>query len=174
MRALNAIADTGGVRIEWLLTGNGPMTGSASHGKDQEAITIEMLDVRVSAGDGEWVLEEVSLGQFVLDQPYFQREIGLDPALCRIVKVSGDSMEPTFRSGDPVLVNLAENQQPADGIWVIRIGLGTFVKRLQFMLGGTVRVVSDNPAYQDQVLDLTEEQPDFQMIGRVVWSPRLH
>jgi len=130
--------------------------------------------VRVSAGDGEWVLEEVPVGQFVLDLPYFQREIGLDANRCRVVKVSGDSMEPTFRSGDPVLVYLGENQQPADGIWVIRIGHGTFVKRLQFMLGSTVRVVSDNPAYQDQVLDLTEEQPDFQMIGRVMWSPRLH
>ena len=60
-----------------------------------------------------------------------------------------------------------------DGIWVIQQGAEVLVKRLEFLADGTVRVISDKVAYAVQVLDLKEEQPDFRLVARVVWSPRL-
>ena len=34
-----------------------------------------------------------------------------------------------------------------------------------------MRMISDNPHYAEQSVDMNEGQPDFQIIGRVVWSP---
>jgi phage repressor protein C with HTH and peptisase S24 domain len=96
-----------------------------------------------------------------------------DPRYVRVEQVVGDSMEPTFRAGDPVMVRLDHPQPRVDGIWVVQQSGGVLVKRLQFLAGGTVRVISDNPAYREQVLDLKVEQPDFRLVGRVVWTPKL-
>lgn len=118
-------------------------------------------------------VEESEKGVFQFDEPYFRRHVGLDPRHVRVVQVVGDSMEPTFRADDPAMVQLAHPQPRVDGIWVIQQGAGVLVKRLQCLAGGTVRVISDNAAYAVQVLNRKEEQPDFRLVGRVVWSPRL-
>lgn len=71
------------------------------------------------------------------------------------------------------MVRIAHPQPRVDGIWVIQQADGVLLKRLQFLADRTARVISDNPAYQEQRLDLKEEQPDFRLVGRVVWSPRV-
>jgi phage repressor protein C with HTH and peptisase S24 domain len=89
-----------------------------------------------------------------------------------VITVDGDSMEPTLRTGDTVLVDFGQNQPgDKDGIYVIRTGNGLQVKRLQVELGRPVRlsVLSDNPAYQPQ-RNLSAE--DIQVIGRVIWLGR--
>jgi phage repressor protein C with HTH and peptisase S24 domain len=172
---LHRISETLKASASWLLNGEGPMfrDGAAASPAPAGVVSIVELDVQVSAGDGSVPVEESEKGVFQFDEPYFRRHIGLDPRYVRVVQVVGDSMEPTFRAGDPVMVDLAQPQHPADGIWVIQQGAGVLVKRLQFLAGGTVRVISDNAAYAVQVLNLKEEQPDFRLVGRVVWTPKL-
>ena len=172
---LHRISETLKASANWLLNGEGPMfrDGAAAAPSPAGVVSIVELDIQVSAGDGSVPVEEAEKGVFQFDEPYFRGHIGVDPRHARIVRVVGDSMEPTLRAGDPVMVDLTQPQHPADGIWVVQQGAGVLIKRLQFLAGGKVRVISDNQAYAVQELNLGEEQPDFRLVGRVVWIPKL-
>lgn len=155
------------VSIDWLLFGEGQRNVT-----DGDTIMIPHLDVRVSAGDGELIQTEEEKGKFPFDRNYFKRALKIDPRHAVMVDVVGDSMLPTFAPGDPVMVDIAQPQSIVDGVWVVRIDDATLVKRIQHLPGGTLRVTSDNPSYEPFTFDMKEEQPDFALIGRVVWAPR--
>ena len=93
------------------------------------------------------------------------REQGLDPSMLSSIVVAGDSMEPTLRDGDEILVDRSPLAW-RDGIHVVRAGDALLVKRLDTGRPGTLALVSDNPAYR--VIELPPE--DVQVIGRVVWK----
>jgi phage repressor protein C with HTH and peptisase S24 domain len=99
--------------------------------------------------------------------------VGVDPRQVVMVAVEGDSMLPTLAPNDLVMVNLTKPQKMVDGLWVVRLGQTTLVKRVQSLPKNLLRVVSDNPAYQEFQMDMNEEQPDFELVGRVVWAPRV-
>jgi phage repressor protein C with HTH and peptisase S24 domain len=82
-----------------------------------------------------------------------------------VIAVEGDSMEPTLRDGDEILVDRTPRPLRA-GIHVIRLDDVLLVKRLEAAAGGQVRVISDNPAYRPSERGATE----IEMIGRVVWK----
>ena len=73
----------------------------------------------------------------------------------------GDSMEPTLCEGDSVIVDVSEKTVRRDGMYVIRIGDGLFVKRVQIPPRG-LRLLSDNEFYKP--IDTTEE--DIAIVGR--------
>ena len=58
-----------------------------------------------------------------------------------------------------------------DGIYVMRYDNNLLVKRLQMLLGGIIRVKSDNSMYDPW--EITKSQLDGEelaLIGRVVWT----
>lgn len=136
-------------------------------------VALPELNVRLSAGDGEVVLDEEPVGHFHIDAAYFAQELGVPPSQVRVVRVQGDSMEPTFRSGDPVAVWIAKDQPRVDGIWVLEWAGAVHVKRVAFR-GRELQAHSDNDRYPPMHFDLSEEQPDWHLVGRAIWSPRLH
>ena len=63
------------------------------------------------------------------------RREGLNPDMCRIIRVVGESMEPTLPDGCSILVN-HEKRKPADGrIFVIRTEDELIVKRTLYSKG---------------------------------------
>jgi len=162
------------VRADWLLFGQGPMfNGETDEGKPSNEVRIPWMDVQASAADGA-VLGEVEKASWRFNADFFRRWIGLPPERCVLLETCGDSMEPTLQANQPVVVYVDKSQALTDGLWLVRIGSFLFVKRLQVLLGGTLSIVSDNPAYAEQKVTLTAESPDFAVIGRVVWSLRTH
>lgn len=90
--------------------------------------------------------------------------------LC-IVTGFGDSMQPLFNPGDPLLVDIGVRSVDFDSIYFFRIGNDGYVKRLQRIpteRGLVLRARSENPAYEP--FDITEKM-DFEVLGRVlkVW-----
>lgn len=84
--------------------------------------------------------------------------------------VDDDSMEPTLRSGDHVLVEPTADQMRGDGIYVIKMSGGLAIKRVVFTPEGDyVSVMSDNSVYpsHDQV-----SRSSIGLVGRVVWVGR--
>ena len=66
-------------------------------------------------------------------------------AACRIMRVTGDSMEPTLPNGSTALVNLANGHRQGGKIFVIRVGEDVIVKRSVLDPdAGWLLVVSDN------------------------------
>ena len=63
-----------------------------------------------------------------------------------------------------MLVN--RTRQRGDGVFIIRIGEALRVKRLQWLADGTLRISSDNPLYQPEVLNPADyDEAQFAIIG---------
>lgn len=113
---------------------------------------ISLYDMPVSAGVGEFLSESTGSEIFIPDAPKTREA---DYAL----RISGDSMEPKYRSGDVLLVESCDYVAEGElGIFVLD-GSGFFKK-----YGGD-RLISLNPAYAPIMLK------DFERVtccGRVV------
>jgi phage repressor protein C with HTH and peptisase S24 domain len=77
----------------------------------------------------------------------------------------GDSMEPTIRSGEVVLIDRSHmSPRMGDGIWAIAWGEVNMIKRLRPMPNGTIEVHSDNSV----VRPTTASEGELHVIGRVI------
>lgn len=84
--------------------------------------------------------------------------------------VDDDSMEPTLRSGDHILVEPTGDRMRGDGIYVIKMPSGLAIKRIVFAPSGqTVDILSDNPVYPGHE---KVGRSGIALIGRVIWVGR--
>ncbi|KQT33370.1 hypothetical protein ASG29_04745 [Sphingomonas sp. Leaf412] len=124
-------------------------------------VTIPWLAVAAAAGSGVVAAEERVLRGLPLARATL-RDLGVAPPDASVIAVAGDSMAPTLLDGDRVLVDRADRRIPAAGaVFVIRRDEVLSVKRL-LAGGGSIRVVSDNPAFAAEVLS----PHDVTVIGR--------
>lgn len=114
-----------------------------------ESIVIDVLDVKASAGNGSTgdLVEVVSKLHYVPEQfhLYFN---GIDPEYLRVINIKGDSMSPTFTSGDMIFVDIGVTYFDGDGVYVFTYNGHLYVKRLQ-MAGDRLIVISDNTTYKE-------------------------
>jgi hypothetical protein len=90
----------------------------------------------------------------------------------RIVTVIGDSMEPTFRAGERLIVDTADRMPSPPGIFVIRDGNGLAINRVQIVPKSKpvrVKVSCENTKYEGY--ESTLENADIK--GRVIGQWRL-
>jgi phage repressor protein C with HTH and peptisase S24 domain len=81
----------------------------------------------------------------------------------------GDSMEPTLRDGDIVIVDTAQNAvNSQDRVWCIGHGDLGMIKRLRARPDGGIEIMSDNSA----VSSFIAYDGEVQIIGRVVFIGR--
>ena len=127
-------------------------------------IDVPRLPHNASAGPGALAGDEEPFGAFRFAARWLRGQ-GLDPAMLSTIAVRGDSMEPTLRDGDEILVD--ETPRPLrDGIHVVRLDDALLVKRIDTARAGVVQLVSDNRAYS-----VIEVPPgEVVVIGRVVWK----
>ncbi|WP_225204609.1 S24 family peptidase [Novosphingobium huizhouense] len=125
---------------------------------------IPRLPLGASAGPGAMAGEEIPAGRLRFNNRWLKGQ-GLEPANLSVIEVEGDSMEPTLRDGDEILVDRSPRPMRA-GVHVIRLDDVLLVKRLESGPAGTIRVISDNPAYPRMERAVTE----VEIVGRVVWK----
>lgn len=129
-----------------------------------EWVDVPRLALGASAGAGAMTAEEQPIGAFRFSSRWLRGQ-GFDPAMLSAIVVAGDSMEPTLRDGDEILVDRA--QRPLrDGVHVVRVDDALLVKRIDTSRPGVLTLISDNPSYRPLELP----PPDVQVIGRVVWK----
>ncbi|AIT79130.1 hypothetical protein JI59_04575 [Novosphingobium pentaromativorans US6-1] len=82
---------------------------------------------------------------------------------------AGDSMEPTLRDSDLLLIDCSQqNLNISDKIWAITYaGLGA-IKRLRALPNGGVEMMADNP----HVSNATAYDDEMHILGRVVATVR--
>lgn len=159
-----------GLSIDYILSGEGEQTHDWSSSlpalsADQRRIPI--FDIAASAGDGASVLLETPSAFATFPADYLA-SLGTSDQL-QIIRITGDSMEPEYRSGDQVMVDRSQNKL-REGVHVIRLDQELVLKRIQLLGGGGVRLISNNPKYQPEEKRLDEA--GFEVIGRVVWTGR--
>lgn len=146
-----------------------PVIARPNARRGADFVRIPRLTVGASAGPGAFDAGEVGLDDFILDARSV-RALG-DAGMLSMIRVSGDSMEPTLGDGDDILVDRSDAaDRVRDGIYVLRFDDALNVKRIAMNPEGrrfTVR--SDNPAYPSWP-DCDPARIDI--IGRVVWVGR--
>ncbi|HZU62418.1 MAG TPA: LexA family transcriptional regulator [Novosphingobium sp.] len=134
-----------------------------SHGPGRW-VDVARLALDASAGPGAVPQGEAAVGILRFSAAWLRAQ-GLDPAQVAAMAVAGDSMEPTLRDGDEILVD--RRRRPLrDGVYVLRRGDSLLVKRVAASGAGRLLLISDNPAYPPIDLPAGEVVP----IGRVVWK----
>ncbi len=76
-----------------------------------------------------------------------------------IIRITGDSMSPTYRDGACLLVDAAVRHPSPPGAYVLWDGSSHIVQRCQVVLSSNpplVRVISDNEAYETQIVPASE------------------
>jgi DNA polymerase V len=138
------IADTLGVSLD-ILAGREFIVPS---GKPVDLTGFDVatfVPQRVSAGGGQQMLE-LAPEDLVQRAPYPEK---WGKALLA-VEVRGDSMtRVNIFDGD--IVYFKPGDIRADGIYVIQLDGGVFVKRLQFSMAGKITIHSENAKYEDLV-----------------------
>lgn len=129
-----------------------------------EWVDVPRLALGVSAGSGAMAAGEESIGAFRFSSRWL-RDHGLNAAMLSAIEVIGDSMEPTLRDGDEILVDRSPGPL-RDGIHVVRLDETLLVKRLDTSRAGRIALISDNRSYQPVEVDAL----DAQVVGRVVWK----
>lgn len=181
---LVAIAKAAGVRLEWLVTGEGPMReGEApppARGPYKEVSaqpagwsTIPLYDVEAAAGPGAVVEREKVLAWLAFRDDWL-RDREIRPGRAAIIQVRGDSMEPFIRRGDWLLLDLAAAEREFDeGIWAVWYD-GLTVKWVTRGKGRGFVLRSENSLYEPIYVS-REEAADparFRLIGLVRWMCR--
>ena len=134
-------------------------------------VTVARSPVRVSAGPGAINDAELAKPYFGFEERWLKALTSTPPGKLSIIRVEGDSMEPTLRAGDDILVDPEDcAERLRDGIYVLRVDDALVVKRIALHpFARRVTVQSDNPAYPDWPdCDIG----DVHCIGRVIWAGR--
>jgi len=88
-----------------------------------------------------------------------------------LMDVRGDSMEPTLKDGDTVLIDQSEKEILDGRIYVVTLGDELRVKRVQKGWDGIV-LTSDNPRYSD-IHIAARDLEAFKVHGRVRWVGKI-
>ncbi len=169
---LQALCKVLGVGMEYFQEDSADSAGNIL-GFDQEKgipVQFSMIEKKkgaISAGAGLIASSEVDF-QLAFRKDWLEK-FGREEQLF-VMRVEGDSMEPTLVENDMVLINRNETTVgPGGGIFAIKWADLSLVKRLQLNPStGSISVISDNSKYNV----ITEPQDVFQIEGRVIWFGR--
>lgn len=182
------IARTLGVSADWLASGQGEMRGEQNREpsniresslkaavwedmeKDEdEFVEIPVLNVSLAAGDGSCELEESSEFALVFRRYYLKR-MGVPEKAAKLVRVSGQSMEPTLHDGDVVGVNMQDNVIRDGKTYAICQSDLLRVKTLIATPNSVIIRSINREEYPDEVMDRDEFAKNVRVIGKVFWS----
>jgi phage repressor protein C with HTH and peptisase S24 domain len=154
-------------QVDEQVLGGPPSTGETT----DKLVRVARLDVGASAGPGALPGEEASVGYMAFEERWVRQVTSGKAADLSMIKVQGDSMEPTLSDGDDLLVDTSDSAaRLRDGIYVLRREETVIVKRIALNpLARRMTIKSDNPAYPDWP-DCDLETLD--VVGRVVWAGR--
>jgi len=105
-RKLSAIAKFFSVTEEFLRFNNLEI-------KNNRVFNFDLLDIQASAGTGVALLDESVVQSISIDKDKFQELFKCAPTdSMKIINIKGDSMTPTFKDNDFILVDIANILYP--------------------------------------------------------------
>lgn len=129
-----------------------------------DIVEIEEIDLRFGMG-GTYLDQHVNAETRQFSRAWLKNFTNAQPEHLVWTIGDGDSMEPTIRSGEVILIDKSQTKPlMGDGIWAAAFGEIGIVKRLLPMPDGTVQIHSDNPLVRPQVAT----DGELFIIGRVI------
>ncbi len=147
--ALLAIARAAEVSLEWLAT------GQMSSKESAELLATQYVYKEPLAFKSDWLQQEFPNS--------FENLL--------LTHVPDESMEPTLKAGDIVLVDTNDRdvETISHGIYLIKLNNRIFIKRLQYVADDTLRILSEHPAYEAFSILLSGKPTLLSVMGRIVW-----
>lgn len=150
--------------------GNITMPIQRSSGIGDNPPVIEFLEVpkaqaKLSAGGGCFVEEGVT-GKYHFRSDWLR--LICSPADAILFDCSGESMWPTIRDKETVLVDRGNTEFQDDKVFAIGIGDNALIKRLRLNADNMIEVISDNPDKKRFPTDVVAPD-DIRILGRVRW-----
>ncbi|SEQ77356.1 XRE family transcriptional regulator [Basfia succiniciproducens] len=169
------IANALDVSLNWLLNGTEDGVTISTKGRKTDSIIMTLLDNRLAAGDGVINLEYPDTIRSIEFSPekfmeIFQRKTANNLSMAII---DGNSMydpnneEISLKHGDVVFIDTSIQEFKNDGIYAFVFEGQARIKRLQYMSGYRLKVISDNPTYETEILE-KEQVEQIHFIGQLI------
>lgn len=131
---------------------------------------IPLMDIKFSCGDGESIeFHFEAMSQSLTFNDSFFTKRGVNPENCRMLRATGDSMEPVVYDGDCFMIDLTDNVIRDGQIYAVYFEGEAMLKRVFKESGGELKLVSDNKEkYREKSVN-QENGAGFKVIGRAIY-----
>lgn len=134
---------------------------------------IPLVSSRLKDGAKTLLTEEDMHSNVMFQKGWISRSVSQDS--CVLMQVEGNSMSPTLNEGDMVLIDIEDKTIFPGKLYAVSLGNAVLIRRID-RLKNTVRLLPDNNSHSP--IDMTPQElkddPDIQVLGRVLWSGREH
>ena len=138
-----------------------PSDGDAALKKSSNAYTLQPLDGSAFAEDGQGEAE------WGIPASILSPRTQAPPDKIKIFQVRENAMEPDFKQGEHVLVDLSDQKPSPPGVFIVSDGFGYMVRHCAFVPKTNppeVKISARSDGFAEQTLTLN----DFTIIGRVI------
>lgn len=139
-----------------------------------DEVWIAHYDVRAAMGGGQIPHDYPEMFQDVRVSPQHLREMGVEfkeHFHLKMVTGWGQSMAPTIKHRDPLLVDVSVREFAGDGIYMFSWEGHLYIKRLQWIGDEQIKMISDNDRHQPQTIRADETFIQARVL--LVWNAHL-
>ncbi len=139
-----------------------------------DEVRIAHYDVRAAMGGGQIPHDYPEMLKDIRVSPSHLREIGVEfeePHHLKMVTGWGQSMEPTIKHRDPLIVNINVREFVGDGIYLFYWDDHLYIKRLQVADEEHFEMISDNTRHKDRLI--RRDMTYIQARVLLVWNAHL-
>lgn len=139
-----------------------------------DEVWIAHYDVRAAMGGGQIPHDYPEMLQDVRVSPQHLREMGVEfkeHFHLKIVTGWGQSMAPTIKHRDPLLVDISIREFVGDGIYMFSWEGHLYIKRLQWIGDDQIKMISDNERHPPQTIRADETYIQARVL--LVWNAQL-
>jgi phage repressor protein C with HTH and peptisase S24 domain len=129
---------------------------------------VPRVEIRLSAGSGLMNRQETGLPPLAFRREWLSKKNVTARSNLFVCEVSGDSMSPGLQDGDIVLIDTGQNTLTDGEVYAIRYGDEVRIKRLFRRIDGSIRVISDNSAFPEEVIT-PADRDHFSILGLKIW-----
>lgn len=139
-----------------------------------DEVWIAHYDVRAAMGGGQIPHDYPEMLQDVRVSPQHLREMGVEfkeHFHLKMVTGWGQSMAPTIKHRDPLLVDISIREFVGDGIYMFSWEGHLYIKRLQWIGDDQIKMISDNERHPPQTIRADETFIQARLL--LVWNAQL-
>lgn len=139
-----------------------------------DEVRIAHYDVRAAMGNGQATHDYPEMLKDIRVSPSHLRELGVEfeeHYHLKVVTGWGQSMEPTIKHRDPLIVNINVREFVGDGIYLFVWDDLLYIKRLQVADEEHFEMISDNPRHKDRLI--RRDMTYIQARVLLVWNAHL-
>lgn len=164
---MQKLAKALGVKVTDLLNDNEYEQYQLEMIGDNKNVIIDKLDTLAGAGsEGIFDIDLLKSSQKITIDKSFLK--GLNTKNLKLIEIVGDSMEPEYCEGDLAIVDMVNHRYDfikISGIYIVRVGEIVYIKRVEFLPQGDIKLVSLNSKYSD--MNPMKSGYDFEILGKV-------